>query len=205
MVRLLISLSILFISCSTSPPYVPPPPPYVPPTSIPLSKAAFTPRPITAHTPTPLATFDVSALDNPATLMSTAMAVLAEPLDNTPSRMLAPTEAMLRKERPNAKILCDSSIKYEIEVVYCEVLTDDEIRVLISQHDISVRNPELLEPQQIAAIGFWPYEGQYTYGDLQTCPPRAECVYDYGVSTMELSLITVVIKAKWVSELAQWK
>ena len=133
------------------------------------------------------------------------MAILDQPLDDTPSRMLAPIETTLREDWPTAKIICRSSIKYEIEIVDCEILAADEFRFVMGQHDISVSNPEQAEPQQLFAMAFWPYEGQDMYGDLQTCPPKSECVYDYGVSTMEFALITQVIKAKWISELAQWK
>ncbi len=161
--------------------------------------------PIPTRTPTPLARFDISSFDNPAALMSTAIAVLEQPLDNTPPRMLGIIEATLREDWPTAKIICRSSIKYEIEIVDCEILATNEFRFVMGQHDIGVSDPERVEPQQLFAMAFWPYEGQDMYGDLQTCPPISECVYDYGVSAMEFALITQVIKAKWISELAQWK
>ena len=197
---LTIGLEILILLGCSSPLPEDPPPTFTPhPTRI--SKPIPKPPP----TPTPLATFDISGFDNPAKIMSTAMAVLDEPLDNTPPRMLSIIESTLREDWPTAKIICRSSIKYEIEIVDCEILAADEFRFAMGQYDISVINLELVEQQQLFAMAFWPYEGQDVYGDLQTCPPISECVYDYGVSATEFALLTQVIKAKWISELAQWK
>ena len=191
---------LILLGCSSPLPEDPPP------TFTPHPTRISKPIPKPPPTPTPLATFDISALDNPATLMSTAMAVLDQPLDNTPPRMLGIIEATLREDWPTAKVICRSSIKYKIEIVDCEILAADEFRFVMGQYDISVINLELVEQQQLFAIAFWPYEGQDMYGDLQTCPsPQSECVYDYGVSVMEFGLMTQVLKAKWISELAQWR